>query len=106
MCGLDRRAAPDGSLGEQDGEAVHDRVAAGAAGAEHSVDLKLEGKAADRAGQPAKVICREGAGAHGLYIRASGKSGGGAFGESAEERQIQNTGVSPLRFAPVEMTFL
>jgi hypothetical protein len=102
---VDRRVAPDGSLGEQHGEAVHDGVAAGAAGAEHSVGMKLERKVADRAGQPAKIVCRDGAVAHDFYLRTSGKGGGVAPGERCGRGKTSaNTGVSPLRFAPVAMT--
>jgi len=61
----------EGAFGEQDREAVHDGVAAGAAGAENAVCLKFEPLAADRAGQPAKVVGGKGAVAHGFYLRGA-----------------------------------
>jgi hypothetical protein len=94
LCGLGRRIVLDGSLRQQDGEAIHDGVAAGAAGAEHSVGLKLKRSAADRAGQPAKVVCREGAVAHGFYLRASGKGGGGALGNLCKSGFVKGTALA------------
>ncbi len=52
----------EGASGEQDGNAVDDRITAPADGAEHAAGIERDRLAADRACQPAEVFGLEDAG--------------------------------------------
>ena len=65
-----------GAVGEQDGDAVEDGIAAVAAGAAHGVCVESEGMAADRADQPAEGFGSGGGigrvGGHGARYKVQG----------------------------------
>lgn len=61
-----------GAVGKEDGESIDYGVAAGAACAEDELRLKLQGLVADRADEPAEVLCGEGFCGHLSIVYLSG----------------------------------
>jgi hypothetical protein len=58
----------DGPLGKQYRDAVDDWELTGTIDATDSLCLKLQGLVADRTDEPAKVVCGQGAEAHGSIV--------------------------------------
>jgi methylenetetrahydrofolate dehydrogenase (NADP+) / methenyltetrahydrofolate cyclohydrolase len=72
----------NGAIGEQNGNAIDNRITLAAALAPHGRFFKLQGLVADRADDPEQIFCRQGLRAHWLY-----SSGLGDFSESIWTRE-------------------